>query len=66
VRKQFGFTQSQVAYASGVGLRFMVELEAGKLTQRLDKARHIIDASAASCSSGWWGGCPLWTLTTRE
>ena len=30
-RKQFGLTQPQLALAAGVGVRFIVELEAGKL-----------------------------------
>lgn len=33
-RKQLGLTQSQLALAAGVGVRFIVELEAGKPTLR--------------------------------
>jgi y4mF family transcriptional regulator len=35
-RKQLGLTQSQLALASGVGLRFIVDLEGGKPTVRFD------------------------------
>ena len=31
-RKQLGLTQPQLALAGGVGVRFIVDLEAGKLT----------------------------------
>ncbi|WP_198034049.1 helix-turn-helix domain-containing protein [Acidihalobacter ferrooxydans] len=34
-RKHLGLTQAEVALAAGVGLRFIVELEAGKPTLRL-------------------------------
>jgi HTH-type transcriptional regulator/antitoxin HipB len=43
-RKQLGLTQSQLALATGVGLRFIVELEAGKPTLQLAKVLGIIDA----------------------
>ena len=35
-RKQLGLTQPQLALAAGVGVRFIVELEAGKPTIRLE------------------------------
>jgi predicted transcriptional regulator len=34
-RKALGLTQADLALAAGVGLRFVVELEAGKPTVRL-------------------------------
>jgi Predicted transcriptional regulators len=34
-RKQLGLTQPQLALAAGVGVRFIVDLEAGKPTLRL-------------------------------
>ena len=37
MRKQFGLTQVDLAAKSGVGLRFVRELEQGKETLRLDK-----------------------------
>ncbi len=43
-RKQLGLTQSQLALAAGVGVRFIVELEAGKPTLRLDNVLRVIDA----------------------
>ena len=43
-RKQLGLTQSQIALASGVGVRFMVDLEAGKPTLRLESVLKVIDA----------------------
>ena len=39
-RRQLGLTQAQLALAAGVGLRFIVELEAGKPTLRTRAARH--------------------------
>ena len=43
-RKQLGLTQSQIALASGVGVRFMVDLEAGKPTLSLESVLKVIDA----------------------
>ena len=43
-RKQFGLTQPQLALAAGVGVRFIVELEAGKPTLRLENVLRVIDA----------------------
>lgn len=43
-RKQLGLTQPQLALAAGVGVRFIVELEAGKLTLRLANVLRVIDA----------------------
>jgi y4mF family transcriptional regulator len=43
-RKQFGLTQPQLALAAGVGVRFIVELEAGKPTLRLQNVLRVIDA----------------------
>ena len=43
-RKHLGLTQSQLALAAGVGLRFIVELEAGKSTVRLENVLRVIDA----------------------
>lgn len=43
-RKQFGLTQPQLALASGVGVRFIVDLEAGKPTLRLENVLRVIDA----------------------
>jgi y4mF family transcriptional regulator len=43
-RKRLGLTQSELALAAGVGLRFMVELEGGKSTVRLEQVLRVIDA----------------------
>lgn len=43
-RKQLGLTQSELALAAGVGLRFIVDLEAGKPTLRLSQVLRVIDA----------------------
>jgi len=43
-RKQLGLTQPQLALAAGVGVRFIVDLEAGKPTLRLENILRVIDA----------------------
>jgi len=43
-RKQIGLTQPQLALAAGVGVRFIVDLEAGKPTVRLENVLRVIDA----------------------
>ena len=43
-RKQLALTQPQLALAAGVGVRFVVELEAGKPTVRLVQVLRVIDA----------------------
>jgi y4mF family transcriptional regulator len=43
-RKQLALTQSQLALAAGVGVRFIVDLEAGKPTVRLEQVLHVIEA----------------------
>lgn len=42
MRRQFGLTQVDLAAKSGVGLRFLRELEQGKETLRLDKVNHVL------------------------
>ena len=41
-RKQLKLTQPQLALASGVGVRFIVELEAGKPTLQLAKVMQVL------------------------
>jgi y4mF family transcriptional regulator len=41
-RKQLKMTQPEIAERSGVGLRFMRELEQGKQTVRLDKVNQVL------------------------
>jgi y4mF family transcriptional regulator len=43
-RKQLRLTQPQLALAAGVGVRFIVDLEAGKPTVRLETVMRVIDA----------------------
>ena len=43
-RKQLGLTQPQLALAAGVGVRFIVDLEAGKPTVRLENVLRVIHA----------------------
>ncbi len=43
-RKRLGLTQPELALAAGVGVRFMVELEAGKPTLQLERVLRVIDA----------------------
>lgn len=43
-RKQLGLTQPQLALAAGVGVRFIVDLEAGKPTLRLETVLRVIEA----------------------
>ena len=42
MRKQFGLPQVDLAAKSGVGLRFVRELEQGKETLRLDKVNQVL------------------------
>jgi y4mF family transcriptional regulator len=43
-RRQLGLTQPQLALAAGVGVRFIVDLEAGKPTVRLDSVMRVLNA----------------------
>lgn len=42
MRKQFGLMQVDLSRKSGVGLRFVRELEQGKPTLRLDKVNQVL------------------------
>lgn len=42
MRGKFGLTQVDLAAKSGVGLRFVRELEQGKQTLRMDKVNQIL------------------------
>ena len=42
LRKQYGLTQEDLAYKSGVGLRFVRDLEQGKKTLRMDKVNTVL------------------------
>lgn len=41
-RKEFGLTQVDLSQKSGVGLRFVREMEQGKETLRLDKVNQVL------------------------
>lgn len=43
MRKEYGLTQVDLSEKSGVGLRFVRELEQGKQTLRLDKVNQILN-----------------------
>ena len=43
LRKQYGLTQEDLSLKSGVGLRFVRDLEQGKPTLRLDKVNQLLD-----------------------
>lgn len=47
-RKQLGLTQPQLALAAGVGVRFIVDLEAGKPTLRLENILRVLHALGGS------------------
>ena len=51
-RKALGLTQADLALAAGVGLRFVVELEAGKPTVRLGLVLRVVDALGVSLQLG--------------
>ncbi len=42
--KRLGLTQPQLALAAGVGVRFIVDLEAGKPTLRLETMLKVLQA----------------------
>lgn len=42
-RKQHGLTQRELADRSGVGLRFIREIESGKATLRMDKVNIVLE-----------------------
>lgn len=43
LRKQYNLTQEDLAIKSGVGLRFLRELERGKPTVRMDKVNQVLN-----------------------
>ena len=42
LRKQYNLTQEELSLKSGVGLRFVRDLEQGKETLRLDKVNQVL------------------------
>ena len=47
-RKALRLTQPQLALAAGVGVRFIVDLEAGKPTVRLENVLRVLQALGAT------------------
>ena len=47
-RKRMGLTQADLALAAGVGVRFIVDLEGGKPTMRLEQVLRVINALGRS------------------
>ena len=47
MRKQYKLTQVELSEKSGVGLRFIRELEQGKLTLKLDKVNQVLNLFGA-------------------
>lgn len=43
LRKEYNLTQEDLACKSGVGLRFLRELEQGKHTVRMDKVNQVLN-----------------------
>jgi len=62
-RKRLGLTQTDLALAAGVGVRFIVDLEGGKPTVRLEQVLRVIDALGGSLSLI---GLDAQTITTAE
>jgi len=50
-RKQFGLTQQELSEKSGVGLRFVRELEQGKNSLRMDKVNQVLALFGAELSA---------------
>lgn len=51
-RKAAGLTQTQFALRSGLGLRFVRELEQGKTTVRMDKVNQALAMFGAQAVAG--------------
>lgn len=47
MRKEYNLTQLELSEKSGVGLRFVRELEQGKETLRLDKVNQVLNLFGA-------------------
>lgn len=43
LRKQYNMTQEELSIKSGVGLRFVRDLEQGKASLRLDKVNQLLE-----------------------
>lgn len=54
IRHDLGLTQSQLALSAGVGVRFIVDLEAGKPTVRFESVMKVIEALGAELHLSSW------------
>ena len=61
MRKQYNLTQVELSEKSGVGLRFVRELEQGKQTLRLDKVNQLLSLFGSEV-----GAVPILKLTNDE
>lgn len=64
-RRQLGLTQAQLSLAAGVGLRFIVELEADKPTLRLEHVLRVINALGGELSLGGLSSAPTDSIGAR-
>ena len=51
MRKEHNLTQVELSEKSGVGLRFVRELEQGKQTLRLDKVNQVLSLFGMCCTN---------------
>ncbi|MDO5317036.1 MAG: type II toxin-antitoxin system Y4mF family antitoxin [bacterium] len=51
-RKEYRLTQIELAEKSGVGLRFLRELEQGKSTLRMDKVNQVLEMFSSTLVVG--------------
>lgn len=51
-RREHGLTQVELAEKSGVGLRFLRELEQGKATLRMDKVNQVLEMFSSTLVVG--------------
>ena len=65
-RKQLGLTQADLALVAGVGVRFVVDLEAGKPTVRLEQVLRVIDALGGRVRLDGLAGSPTPAEPTRH
>lgn len=47
-RKRQGLTQVELAEAAGIGITYLINLEAGKTTAEIGKALHIVEMLSIS------------------
>lgn len=59
MRKEYSLTQVELSEKSGVGLRFVRELEQGKQSMRMDKVNQVLNLFGAEL-----GPVPMYT--TKE